>query len=35
MGNWEVKQNLFMTVLSLECIVIQAKCGDIIGFQMV
>jgi hypothetical protein len=34
-GNWEVKYNLFMDVSSLEHVVIRAKLGDIIGFQII
>ena len=34
-GNWEVKYDLFMDVSSLEPVVIRAKLGDIIGFQII
>jgi len=35
MGNWEVKYDLFIDVSSLEHVVIRAKLGDIIGFQII
>jgi predicted regulator of amino acid metabolism with ACT domain len=34
-ANWEVKYDLFMDVSSLEPVVIEAKLGDIMGFQII
>jgi len=34
-GNWEVKYDLFMDDSSLEHVLIRAKLGDIIGFQII
>jgi len=34
-GNWIVKYDIFEDVSSLEHVVIRAKLGDIIGFQII
>jgi len=34
-GNLEVKYSLFIDVSSLEHVVIRAKLGDIVGFQII